>query len=279
MRVGLKPSSPYKLKTGIPIVEANDDAEEEADGSVNATSSDLEMVLDKSEQIVGLRFDRINIAATSEIRAASIQFTAHAVNDEATELEIFAEWVGSALPFENTKRNISSRVRTKQSVAWKPAPWTKAQEAGEMQRTPNLASLIQEVVRHPDWKPGNAIALIIRGRGKRVATAYAGKEGAAQLFVDADEVRIEPDANAPKSPYRVKLTFGLPKSVGMSTRRFSVSVNGDPSMLDVELDPAKANELVRTLDRVMLADVLELNFKPQSGLPILSGVEITKINE
>ena len=279
LRVGLKPSSPYKLKTGIPIADANDDAEEGADGSINTGSSDLEMVLDDSEQIVGLRFDQINIAATSEIRAASIQFTAHAVNAGETELEIVAELVGSASPFEETKHNISSRLRTKQSIGWKPEPWTKAQESGELQRTPNLASLIQEVVRHPDWKPGNAIAIIIRGKGKRVATAYSGKEGTAQLIVDTDEVQIEPDPKAPTSPYRVKLIFGLPKSVGLSSRQFSVSVNGDPSLLDVELDPAKGNELVRTLDRVMLADVLELNFKAKTGLPILSGVEITKINE
>ena len=279
LRVGLKPSSSYQLKTGIPIVEANDDAEEGGDGSINLESSDLEMVLDDSEQIVGLRFDRINIAATSEIRAAAIQFTAHAVNSEETELEIFAELVGSALPFEDKKRNISSRVRTKQSIAWKPAPWTKAQESGELQRTPNLATLIQEIVRQPHWKPGNAIAILIRGKGKRVATAYTGKEGTAQLIVDTDEVLAEPHANAPTSPYRVKLIFGLPKSVGLASRHFTVSVKGDSSILDVELDPAKGNEFVRTLDRVMLTDVLELNFEAQSGLPILSGVEITKINE
>ncbi len=279
MRVWLKPVSPYKLKTGIPISEATDDAEEGADGVTNTTSSVLEMVMDASKQIVGLRFDKINLAPSSEIRSAYIQFTAHAANDEETELEIHTEMVGSALPFEQTKINISSRVKSSQSVIWKPAAWTKADERAELQRTPNIAPLIKEVIKHPDWKPGNAVAILISGKGKRVATAFGGKEAAAQLFVDTDEMRIEPDPLVALSPYRVKLFFGLPKSVGGSTRHFSVSANGNQSSTEVKLDPSMEKELVRTMDSVMLGDVLDLSFKPIEGLPILSGVELTKLDE
>ena len=127
--------------------------------------------------------------------------------------------------------------------------------------------------------PGNAIVFIIQGKGKRVATAFSGKDGAATFTADADEVSKESNPNSPTNAYRVKLVFGLPKSVGTSTRRFSVAVNGDPKALEVELDPAKATEVVKTLERVMLADTLELNFKAKTGLPILSGLQITKINE
>lgn len=279
LRVGLKPANPYKLKTGLPILEASDDAEEAADGKVDATSSSLEMVQEESEQIIGFRFDRIPIGNTSEIRSASIQFTSNAANEEATELEIFAELAGSSAPFEQATRNISARTRTKQSIRWNPAAWTKARESTELQQTPNLAPLIQEVVRHPEWKPGNAIAFIIEGKGKRVAKAFSGKEGAAILTADADEVEIESDRNSPANAYRVKLIFGLPKSVGTSKRRFSVAVKGNSTSVEVELDPAKSPEVVKTIERVMLADILELNFKPESGQPILSGVEISKISE
>ena len=280
LRVWLKPVSPYKLRTGIPIIEAADDAEEGADGVTNTSSSDLELVQDSSKQIVGLRFDKINISPESEIRLAYVQFTAHAISEEDTELEIHAEIVGAAPPFEQTKKNISSRVKSTQSVIWKPAPWTKVDEREELQRTPNLATLIKEVIQHPEWKPGNAIALLIRGRGKRIATAFtAGKEGSAQLFVDTEEVRILANPNVAKSPYRIQLYFGLPKSIGKSTHQFNVTVEGDPASTDVELDPSKGQELVRTLERVMLGEILELNFKPISGLPVLSGVEITKLDE
>ena len=279
LRVWLKSVSPYSLATGIPIIDASDDAEEGSDGETNTSSSDLEMVLDASNQIVGLRFDKINIASTSEVRSAVIQFTAHAASTEETELEIHAERIGSASPFEQTDKNISSRRKSSQAVIWKPAPWTKADERGEVQRSPNLAALIKEVIQHPDWKPGNAIALLIRGKGKRVATAFAGKEGAAQLIMDADEVKIAPDPNVALTPYRVKLYFGMPKSLGGAARQFSVSVPGNPITTEVELDPSKEKEIVRTMERVMLGDVLEMNFKPIVGLPVLSGVEIMKLEE
>jgi len=286
LRVGLKASSLYKLKSGIPIDEASDDAVEAVEGKIVTTSGDLEMGSsdlevdqENSEQIVGLRFDGINIGSSNEVRSALIQFTAQAVNEEETSLEIYAEMAGAALPFEQTQGNISSRLRTTQSVQWKPAAWTKAKESGESQRTPDVTSLIQEVVRLPGWKPGNALAFIIKGKGKRAATAFSGKAGSATLIVDADEVKMQSDPNTPLSPYRVKLTFGLPKSVGTSTRRFSVTVAGDTPSLEVELNPAKATELVRTMERVMLADELELNFESETGLTVLSGIEITKINE
>ena len=97
--------------------------------------------------------------------------------------------------------------------------------------------------------------------------------------MDTDEIRTEPDPHVALSPYRVKLFFGLPKSVGGSTRHFSVSANGNQSLTEVKLDPSKDKELVRTMDRVMLGDVLDLSFKPIAGLPILSGVELTKLDE
>ena len=96
---------------------------------------------------------------------------------------------------------------------------------------------------------------------------------------DADEVKIAPELNVALSPYRVKLYFGMPKSVGESTRQFSVSVQGTQITTEVELDPSKEIEIVKTMERVMLGDVLELNFKPIAGLPILSGVEIIKLDE
>ena len=280
LQVWLKPVSPYKLITGIPIIEAGDDAEEGIDGVTNTSSSDLEMVTDKTTQIVGLRFDKLNIASTSDVRTAYIQFTAQAASEVETELEIRAEMIGSARPFEQSDRNISSRVQSTQRVIWKPEPWTKVGESGEFQRTPNLAPLFKEVLQHPEWQTGNAIAITIRGSGKRVATAFAaGKVGAARLFVDTEEIKILPDSNAVQSPYQIQLYFGLPKSVGTSFRQFSVAVQGGLQRFEVELDPSKSKELVKKIERVMLGDVLELDFTAITGIPLLSGVEITKLDE
>ncbi|MDX1364609.1 hypothetical protein [Arenibacter latericius] len=59
------------------IASDNDDAEERlSDGFVNLTSSDLELISDGSTgQLIGLRFQNINIPQGTTILNASIQFT------------------------------------------------------------------------------------------------------------------------------------------------------------------------------------------------------------
>jgi hypothetical protein len=43
-----------------------------------------------------------------------------------------------------------------------------AGERGPDQRTPQLASLVQEIVDRPDWAAGNAMAFLIAGSGRRI---------------------------------------------------------------------------------------------------------------
>lgn len=99
------------------------------------------------------------------------------------------------------------------------------------------------------------------------------------VATDADEVQVAQGPNVARSPYRVRLYFGMPKSVGDATRQFAVSIGGDQEPIEIELDPSKGRELVRTMDRVMLGDLLELDFTAKRGSTLLSGIEITKLEE
>ena len=54
---------------------------------------------------------------------------------------------------------------------------------GPNQRTPNLASIVQEIVSRPGWSPGNAIALVITGTGTRIAVAYDDSPALAAKLV------------------------------------------------------------------------------------------------
>lgn len=157
------------------IASSADDAEESANGSVNLTSSDLELVNDSAsgagDQTVGLRFSNITIPQGAIIKEAAIQFAADESQSEETTLTIFAEASDNAAPFTTSIGNISSRPRTRQGVLWKPAPWT-AGETNQTQKTPNLAGIVQEVVARPGWKPGNSIVFIITGKGHRTADSF-----------------------------------------------------------------------------------------------------------
>ncbi|HEX6812622.1 MAG TPA: hypothetical protein VF384_13430 [Planctomycetota bacterium] len=154
------------------IAIGSDDAEE-GTTSVNRTSSDLEMVVDGTvTQIVGLRFQGLAIPAGSVITSAYLQFTAKSGTSTATQLTIAAQASDNPATFTTTAGNISSRPRTTATVAWAPASWNVVNEAGPNQRTPNLASIVQQITSRPGWIAGNSIAFVITGTGRRIACAY-----------------------------------------------------------------------------------------------------------
>ncbi len=65
-----------------------------------------------------------------------------------------------------------SRPKTSASVAWNSIPEWTAHEGGPDERTPNFASVVQEVVGRPGWTSGNAMSIIITGSGRRLAKSY-----------------------------------------------------------------------------------------------------------
>jgi len=281
VRVGLFPQRTEILATGLPIAHADDDAEESPNGDVNLTSSDLELVRDADDQIIGLRFEGINLARATDIRSAALQLTCDAASDEATELIIRAELSDNAARFSDRKRDLSSRLLTAAQVVWTPAPWAKTGEAAEGQRTPDLAPLIREVVSQEGWKPGHSIAFIITGKGKRAATSFAKNgAGAARLIVDADETSPVPTDAVPELAYSLKLYFGTPGQMGDARRVFDVVVQGKTVLENVTLGgDSGPREFVSSLDRVLIGEWLDVRLVPKEGSPVLSGIALKQLRE
>ncbi|MHC4705621.1 MAG: hypothetical protein ACYS8I_00850, partial [Planctomycetota bacterium] len=65
---------------------------------------------------------------------------------------------------------------------WNPPPWTAVGHAGADQQTPDIASVIQEIVNRPGWASGNSLVIIIVGSGRRTAESYDGDSAAAPLL-------------------------------------------------------------------------------------------------
>jgi len=164
------------------VAASADDAEESASGSVNLTSSDLELVFDSSIQKVGIRLAGLAIPPGASITAASIQFTAKEVQSEVTSLTIQAQAIDNAPGFTSAASSISSRIRTAASVAWSPVAWSIVGQAGANQKTPDLSSVIQQVVSRPGWASGNAMVFIITGTGHRTPYSFDGSATLAPLL-------------------------------------------------------------------------------------------------
>jgi len=164
----------------VRIQDGLDDMEEYiSDGTTDQNSSDLELTLENNEQLIGLRFQNIQVPKGSTIESAFIQFTADEVNTEMTELIFHAEATDDATPFENINQTVSSRTITNSSVTWQPSAWNTLNESATPQLTSNLSLIIQEVVDRAGFEIGNDLSVIISGSGKRVADSYEGNPNAA----------------------------------------------------------------------------------------------------
>lgn len=172
----------------FPIIAPSDDVEEQANGFISVNSSDLELVDDYGNlQTVGLRFNHLQIPQGVTITGAWLQFTADEISAGPCNLNIQAHATGDAAPFTEEPQNISSRPLTTTSVNWQPESWDLIGEAGPRQKTPNLATVLQEILNRPDWAAGNSVAFIISGTGLRTAVAFEGYSSpAAWLIVETN---------------------------------------------------------------------------------------------
>ncbi len=168
------------------VTSGHDDVEQRADGSVYVGSTDLELTYDNGttgNQIVGVRFQNVQIPRGATILSAYLLFTADETGNQPTSLQIRAEAVDDAAAFSYRPNNVSSRRTTTVSTHWDPAPWNLRNESGPEQQSPDLRDLVQEVLRRPGWKAGNAMAFIITGNGKRTAWSYEGSPTHAPKLV------------------------------------------------------------------------------------------------
>ncbi len=168
------------LSLDIPVSSTNDDAEEkESNGHMYRDSSDLELTEDDHQQVIGIRFQNLNIPKNATITNAYIQFSVDETSSEATNLNIYGEATDNANSFSDSHYNISSRSKTTSSTAWSPPAWNSRHEQGVNQRTPELKDIIQEIVNRGGWSSGNSMSFIITGTGKRVAESYDGESDEA----------------------------------------------------------------------------------------------------
>jgi uncharacterized protein YjiK len=206
-----------------------DDAEESsANGSVSINNGDLELVFDTSNQVVGIRFNSISIPTGATILNASVQFKVDQATSSATNLTIQGQAADNAPAFTTASLNISSRPKTAAAVNWQPAPWPTVGEIGVAQQTPNIASVLQEIVNRPSWSSGNSVVIIITGTGRRIAESWNGDQAGAPLLTVTYSTSGGNQNQAPN------VSAGLDQSVTLAagaTLDGTVSDDGQPASL------------------------------------------------
>jgi hypothetical protein len=146
------------------------------------TSTDLELGADGGvNQWVGMRFNNISIPRNATILNAYVEFEVDETGSDPTSVLIQGQASDNALAFSSSAGNLSSRARTTAQVAWNNIPaWTVINAKWQ---TPDISSIIQEIVNRSGWGSGNSIVIVIQGTGRRTAEAYDGEIPAAPKLV------------------------------------------------------------------------------------------------
>lgn len=176
-----------------------DDSEEWLSGShtgnIDYNSTDLEICwekpadAEKNSQIIAVRFAGLTIPEGATITNAYIQFTADGDNDvidkctNPFDVNIYAEDTANSAPInKDVQYNISSRTKTATYVNWhmdsEESKWTTKLESGEKQRTPDLSTLVQEIIDNSGWASGNALCFLLTGIGNRTTATSEDSAGA-----------------------------------------------------------------------------------------------------
>jgi type IV pilus assembly protein PilY1 len=159
------------------INDTSNDAEERPDGSMYRTSSDLELVREGSnDQTIGLRFRNIAVPQGATIQSAYLEFVIDEYENQSTSLTIEGHDTDDASYFGSSNGDVTGRSRTSAAVDWNGLP---APSVGETLISPDISTVVKEIVDRGGWASGNDMAFIISGTGKRTVESYDGMRSSA----------------------------------------------------------------------------------------------------
>lgn len=164
-------SGPVFAATAVEIqVSADsDDAEQDNGGGMQLTHTKIEL---GQMRWVGFRFTGVYVPQGATITTAYLKIRSADSNTETTNLTVFGHADDNAGTFTSSNNNISNRTRTSASANWNPVPsWSN----GTWYQTPEIKTIVQEVVDRAGWTHGNSLAILILSNdlnGKRLVRAH-----------------------------------------------------------------------------------------------------------
>ena len=163
----------------------------EINGNVDITDDELVLSSGTDTVLTGLRFSDINIPQGATIVSAYLRFTSEKFNVAGTQFTIKGEANADSAEFSTAASNLSTRTQTSAQVQWDTDNDFPA--AGEIVTSPDISSVIEEIVGLSSWCGGQDLSLFVEGTSSdaashRLARAYdSGQGGAPQLVVVYDD--------------------------------------------------------------------------------------------
>lgn len=193
------PADPIATAT---INSDDDDATEKRLGN-KVTYDSQNLVFNRANEtdILGLRFNDLDIPQGAKIVKASITFSTYTSTSGAANLNISAERIGDSPTFTGSK--LSTRAKTVSNVAWQPEDWDAPNPLTvdgdpvppNTYATPDLSSVVQEVVNQADWCGGNSMSFFVSDNTG--ISAFRSAIAHEQSGLYAPRIRIEYDTTLP----------------------------------------------------------------------------------
>ncbi len=159
----------------------------------------------EKDTLTGLRFSNVDVPRGVKITGAYIDFVVASTNsNERTDLVILGERSPTPVPYSDAAK-IATRSFTSAGVLWEDIPPWESNDA--IVTSPDIASVVQEIVNQPDWCGGNAMAMMLYGKGLRTAWAKdAGNGLEPQLRISYDSATIVPGNSCANSRISMQIT-------------------------------------------------------------------------
>ncbi len=196
----------------VKLAISSDDAEQENDEIDSLTDDDIDAGWegapeDQNILTAGLRFRNLAIPQGAVIDSAFITVWSHEDKSAAdvAELTIYAEATDNAQTFTEDAL-IDARPATMAKVDWIVAEeWNIWQPY----RTPDLKTIVQEIVNREGWEIGNAIAFVILGKNQGPSDSENAREW--ESFENISDPEDGGDGqNHPERVPQLKIYFSSP---------------------------------------------------------------------
>lgn len=131
----------------------------------------------------GFRFQNVTIPQGATINSATLDVYLTSTTYDDPDVTIYGDDTDNAAAFTTTTNDLSSRPATTANVRWNAAGLGTGTKT-----TPDIATVIQEIVNRAGWASGNALAVLMVGYDSstllRIRTYEGDYSVAGELTVD-----------------------------------------------------------------------------------------------
>jgi hypothetical protein len=176
------PSDPAAVTGVWAVAAAADDGLETVSGSVKVVSVVIPV---GRASLTAFRFAGIDIPRGAVIQSAVLYLFTLGNDGKAIHVRYRGERSADSAPLSLAAGDLSSRSKTTAFIDGSPPPWPLR----EFSASPDLSTVIHEIVAQPGWQPGNSLTLFVADNGSAASRSVGAFESrpsptrAAQLVV------------------------------------------------------------------------------------------------